>query len=703
MFKQKSSIVDLRFPVGGLNRQSGFDQQPPYTTPFCQNVRPFDSVNLSIPIANMHGMRQRGGARPGLAKAYTLSGGGALGSGLPLQMLGVASAIAADGTVSNILLAVSNGTLYQNASGIFQAVTGGPHFGTTQQLQGTQVGQKYYIADYRTTNLAGTNGSIASNNRLSDASLTDAILDTLITAKDVVWVSNGIDSESNIFSITSVTHGSPGYLTITTGTMTNKVGGVTWQIGRLPKVFDPANPQATLTSLGGSLPFDATSYSVGTVSSAGDGWFVLATGTWAGIPAITAACQLTLTIPNVGGIGTRDYVVESITDPGDPLAPPWNVQLVDSSNDTICTDVPYTLSWTSGFYGLPPLNCPLCCTYRGRLVLAGNYVWYMSRVLDVSDWDYGADPQDPSRAVGGTSTTTGGIPEPLTALIPHSDDYLLFGCERSLWILTADPAYGGTIHALSRDVGVLGTGWCNLPDGSVVFLTCDGLYQVSAGGQSYPQSISRIKLPAELLDVNWSTNRVSMCYDIYARGIHLAITPAAGTAGTHFFIDWATQSFWPVTMPNGLQPTAMVRYSPNSTSATNVMLGGFDGYVRKYSATAITDDDTAINSLVTYGPFEVGGPGYYGELLQINADLDTNGQGASWGVFAGESGQDAIQAAVTAGVASGATWKGTWTATNNHRQFPRAYGAALVIMVSGTYGWAIEGIQIETRRKGLKR
>src|SRR3970040_908715 len=106
----KSPISELIFPIGGLNRNAAFQAQPPSTTPYCQNVRPFDVVNLAS--AQMHGMRQRGGARPGLTKTYAqqISNG-------PIQMLNFASVLGSDGTSNNILLAIADGTLYQNASG----------------------------------------------------------------------------------------------------------------------------------------------------------------------------------------------------------------------------------------------------------------------------------------------------------------------------------------------------------------------------------------------------------------------------------------------------------------------------------------------------------------------------------------------------------------------------------------------------------
>ena len=704
MAKQKPPLVNIQFPLGGLNRQAGFDNQPPYTSPYCQNVRPFDVVNLTS--ANMHGYRQRGGARPGLAKAYA----DAVGAG-PIQMLNYAAIVNSAGATSNILLAVTAGYLYQNGTdGTIDVVAGGPQLNTTAPyLQGTQVGQKFYVADFRPVGLSGTDGTItytSSEYRLSATSISSWSALSIDTAKDVVFVSGDIDTEANIFPITDASHA--GYI-VFSGPMTVQTGNVVWQIGRLPKVFDPAYPSTAITPLT-TVPVPASNFRTGTISISAVGWVTLDdnTGTpWTAYPYTSVnytTHRTTLTIKNLDGIGETEYLVESIN------KTTGHIQLVPHSYVEVRTNIPYVLSWTSTFYGIPPLNCSLCCTYRGRLVLAGpGSIWYMSRVLDPNDWDYGFDPQDPSRAIAGTSTTTGGIPEPLTALMPHSDSYLIFGCERSLWKLTSDPAYGGTIESLNRDVGVLSPGaWCNISDGSIVFLSRDGLYHLPPGGQSYPQPISRPKLPAELLNIDTTINVISMCYDVQDRGIHLSVTPTAGTAGVHYFLDWTAQGFWPVSMPTALQPTAMMRYAPSSTTAPTVILGSFDGYTRKYLASQTADVNangttTAITSFVCYGPLNLAWPGYYAEIMQINANLDSNGQGVTWGIFQGETGQDALQAAVTAGAAGSAPWTGAWVAGDNHRQYPRAVGAAFVVMLSGTYGWAIDSMQIEPKQRGTKR
>ena len=180
---------------------------------------------------------------------------------------------------------------------------------------------------------------------------------------------------------------------------------------------------------------------------------------------------------------------------------------------------------------------------------------------------------------------------------------------------------------------------------------------------------------------------------------YLAPAQPVGAGGTHYFIDWTGQGFWPVLLPAGIQPTAMVRYAANSSQISQVILGGLDGYLRNYSASADTDDGSLLASLVTYGPFRLGGPGYYGQILQIAADLDSNGQGVAWGIYAGHNAQDAVAAAE----AGKTPWSGAWQAGLNHRYYPKAVGAGLAIVLSGAGMWAVEGIRLEGKKRGPLR
>lgn len=58
--------MELPFPIMGLHEGLSTEHQPPTTTPYCKNVRPFD----------VDEERGRGGQRPGFVKAFTTQIGG---------------------------------------------------------------------------------------------------------------------------------------------------------------------------------------------------------------------------------------------------------------------------------------------------------------------------------------------------------------------------------------------------------------------------------------------------------------------------------------------------------------------------------------------------------------------------------------------------------------------------------------------------
>lgn len=207
-----------------------------------------------------------------------------------------------------------------------------------------------------------------------------------------------------------------------------------------------------------------------------------------------------------GGAGNCSYSVERAPKIYDPLA------------DTL------TIWSATGGLGQVPAGCPLVCTYRDRLVLAGKplHAWYMSRQGDPLDWDYAAEANDAGRAVAGSTAEAGLVGDPVRAVAPHTDDYLFFGCEGSLWVLRGDAAYGGQINNVSRTVGIIGQkAWCWGPAGELYFLSRDGLYLAGPGGEGGVKSLSREKVPRELLDIDVSRYIVTLEYDVRERGVHI--------------------------------------------------------------------------------------------------------------------------------------------------------------------------------------
>jgi hypothetical protein len=152
-----------------------------------------------------------------------------------------------------------------------------------------------------------------------------------------------------------------------------------------------------------------------------------------------------------------------------------------------------------------------------------------------------------------------------------------------------------------------------------------------------------------------------------------------------------------------MQPAAMVIYAPDASDVSQVVLGCFDGYVRNYDNDLTDDDGTDFTSVVTYGPIRIAGPWKKGMVKMIAADLDSNGEGADWGIYSAKTAQAAVEAAVDGDIAENATWHGSWEAGYNDRAYPRAADGAIVITVSGNDGWAIEGLRIAVSDWGQLR
>jgi hypothetical protein len=186
--------------------------------------------------------------------------------------------------------------------------------------------------------------------------------------------------------------------------------------------------------------------------------------------------------------------------------------------------------------GQVPTGCKLICLYRDRVVLAGPdhapHLWFMPRQGNPLDWEYfPEDPTDPGRAVSGQSSDAGIIGDSQTALIPYKDDYLIFGCNHSVWMLKGDPATDGRIDAVSYSVGVLGAkSWCQGPKGEIYFMSPDGLYAMIPGSYAAPKPLSPKKLPRRLKRINPQTHECLLVWNDEQQGVHIYVTPKTPAA-----------------------------------------------------------------------------------------------------------------------------------------------------------------------------
>lgn len=263
---------------------------------------------------------------------------------------------------------------------------------------------------------------------------------------------------------------------------------------------------------------------------------------------------------------------------------------------------PHWYAWTpydndTTTYGSMPAKAYLGCLYRGRNVLAGNpnypHQWYMSKIGDPWDWVYAST--DPLTAAAGNNADAGETGDIIRALIPYKDDYLIFGCASTIWVLTGDPAAGGEIDEVDLTVGMFGANsWCFDGDGNLYFFGTGGIYKIPLGFRSI-ENLTEISLPNLISDedANPSTHRITMEYDRKRHGILICITKLSDGSNSNYWYDLKLQGFFPESYPNECGPYSLFYYAANDNDYADLLVGCKDGYIRKFeTAAAGKDDDT---------------------------------------------------------------------------------------------------------------
>jgi hypothetical protein len=399
--------------------------------------------------------------------------------------------------------------------------------------------------------------------------------------------------------------------------------------------------------------------------------------TVAGTYKIASIAAGAVTLANAPGDGTCAYRIERAPKVYHPLTDAVEIMTAEA--------------------GQVPTGCPLICRHLDRIFLAGGeiaqHVWYCSRQGNPLDWDYAQD--DSQRAVAGTSSEAGVPGSPVTALIPHSDDYLIIACLDSLWRLRGDPAYGGSLDSLSQNVGIIGrNAWCKGPSGEIAFLSLDGLYILPPGGESFPISMSREVLPRELQGIDGNTASVSLEYDVSGRGVHVFLTPDSPNAGLHWWFDWDGKRFWPVLLDSDHEPTA-VCYHPGAGDA-GVVLGCRDGFLRRFSDYAENDCGEAFDSSVTIGPIALGADSEVGSVLSVDAVVASGSGPVAWSLHPSLTFEGCVSAAASS--------SGEWTEGLNATVRPACRGQAFTLQLAGTgRRWAVEQINAIIAAAGRRR
>lgn len=350
--------------------------------------------------------------------------------------------------------------------------------------------------------------------------------------------------------------------------------------------------------------------------------------------------------------------------------------------------------------GQVPTGCPLICRYLDRTVFAGAEVapnaWYMSRQGNPLDWDY--SQLDAQKAVAGPASPAGIPGEPITALAPHSDDYLIIGTRNTLWRMVGDPASGGVLACLSHTIGMISAkSWCIASTGEMIFLSMDGLYMLDPGGDAYPLPLSREIIPRDLLNLNPDMITASLEYDVTGGGIHIFLTSVSENSRLHWWFDWNRKTFWPVSIVVDQEPTATCVLQATAVEESGVIIGGRDGTLRKFNDLAEDDCGTVFVTYAVMGPIGLNSDLMVGTVLSLDAIMAERSGDVMWEVLPSLTFEGAASAAAAA--------SGTWIAGINATVYPAARGQAFSLKVIGTPGrrWAMEQVTGTIKEGGRRR
>ncbi len=264
--------------------------------------------------------------------------------------------------------------------------------------------------------------------------------------------------------------------------------------------------------------------------------------------------------------------------------------------------------------------------------------------------------------------------------------------------MAGDPAFGGSLDALSRTIGIVGpNAWCIGPSGELVFLSKSGIYAVHPGGNKYPTALSEKPLPAELKSIDSNVLNVQLEYDVADRGIHIFLSPDSSNTRVHWWFDMDNFAFWPLTLSSDHEPTATCTLNATAIEESGLVLGGRDGKLRRFSHLAGNDCGTTFSSYVIIGPIPLAPDSLVGRLLSMDAVLATDSADVTWALQVALT----YELCATASSSDTGTWSGGLNATNR----PAARGQAVSLKLTGATNdrWAFEQVNIKTRVTGKRR
>ncbi len=289
--------------------------------------------------------------------------------------------------------------------------------------------------------------------------------------------------------------------------------------------------------------------------------------------------------------------------------------------------------------------------YRDRTLTFSDNAITASRKGDSSDTDLSSDLSDTARPALFQLAEDDGNGDDVVALVPHKDRTMLGFTAGETWLLTGDPVTG-TLHNISREVGIIGVDAWDKREDTIFFMSVHGLYSIGADGSGL-KALSEDAIPEDLTGVVDAS--CVLTYRHVDRGvyIHLTVDP-------DWFYDTERGGFWPY-------------------------------------------DDSGESHLLV-GPLRLGSPNQFGLIQTIHGIMAASSATVNWAIVVGDSAEEASangKSAITAALAGEdfqeyVAADGSWDAGRSNTGWPRVRAPWAVIWLSSAGTWAFGGITIES-------
>lgn len=329
------------------------------------------------------------------------------------------------------------------------------------------------------------------------------------------------------------------------------------------------------------------------------------------------------------------------------------------SGHTTVTAPPHWLTWrpVASYSGttnpgiMPDGGSNIGCACFGRIFLNSinnPHQWFCSRVFDPLDWD--SSQTDVAAATYSQSAKAHEVGNPLVAMVSYKDHYLVWGCANETWLLQSDPLMGGVNRCLSKATGFFSpTSYCWDDKNNLYFLGTDGVYRLSAEAiinAMPPENMTKQRNPklVSSLALNRRTDRVAMGYDKQRYGIKISVTQQDGQWSVHWWLDLRTGGIFPEKYSGDQNPASLFYFDSYKASERGLLLGGYDGYIRKEDEDEKSDDGSnAIAAHFTIGPFVANGePRNQIEINETSLVLGEDTDGVTVDFYSGTSADEVI-------------------------------------------------------------